>query len=393
MPRDTDPPASAPDAPDAATALAQRAEAALRQAVDSPPRAVHSADEVHEIVHQLRVHEIELEMQNEELRSAQRELDASRERYFDLYDLAPVGYCTLDEGGQITQANLTAAMLLGVSRSAMVGRAFNGFILSDDQDIYYLHCKRLARSRDAQRCEVRMWSQDGTPFWAQLVATILEDNQGRPVHRVILNDVSDRVRLESALKAKIGELEQRLANAEAAAPAKTGLHTASSPESGEASGEVGPISLADTLRDCRAMVEAEARAATIQVDFRVPGAQCLVRADSSRLKQVMHWLVSNAIKHERPGGSVQVTCDLTVGPRVRITVGDSGEGVPPEKLDEIFEPLRRPGEDSAARSGTGGGLATCRRLIRSMGGELGAQSTVGVGSVFWIELERVAWWH
>ena len=93
------------------------------------------------MLHELRVHQIELEMQNEELRRAQAELDAARARYFDLYDLAPVGYCTLSEQGLILEANLTAATLLGVARGALVKQPFTRFILKEDQDIYYLHRK------------------------------------------------------------------------------------------------------------------------------------------------------------------------------------------------------------------------------------------------------------
>jgi PAS domain-containing protein len=107
-------------------------------------------------LHELRVHQIELEMQNEELRRTQEELEASRERYFDLYDLAPVGYFTLSEQGLILEANLTAAKLLGVARSALVKQPLSRFILPEDQDIHYLHRKALletgAHSRGSCGC-------------------------------------------------------------------------------------------------------------------------------------------------------------------------------------------------------------------------------------------------
>ena len=101
------------------------------------------------------MHQIELEMQNEELRRAQVELDAARARYFDLYDLAPVGYCTVSEEGLILEANLTAATLLGVARGALVKQPLTRFILTEDQDIYYLHRKQLFETTGGRTAGVR----------------------------------------------------------------------------------------------------------------------------------------------------------------------------------------------------------------------------------------------
>ena len=98
-----------------------------------------SLDAVRRMLHELRVHQIELEMQNEELRVSQLALDTARARYFELYDLAPVGYCTVSEQGLMTQANLTMASLLGMSRGALVKQPVTRFIHRDDEDTYYLH--------------------------------------------------------------------------------------------------------------------------------------------------------------------------------------------------------------------------------------------------------------
>ena len=123
----------------AAPALRQRAEAALRLKAAQSLNALEALapEGNRQALHELRVHHIELEMQNEELRRAQVELDAARARYFDLYDLAPIGYCTLGENGLIIEANLTAASLLGVPRGALVRQAFSRFIVKADEDIYY----------------------------------------------------------------------------------------------------------------------------------------------------------------------------------------------------------------------------------------------------------------
>src|SRR5580658_6142786 len=124
---------------DIRSALRRRAEAiALENAAHAPEDL-----QPQHALHELRVHQIELEMQNEELRRAQEELEISRERYFDLYDLAPVGYFTLSEHGIILEANLTGAKLLGIARGALVKQPLSRFILPEDQDIHFRHRKAL----------------------------------------------------------------------------------------------------------------------------------------------------------------------------------------------------------------------------------------------------------
>jgi PAS domain-containing protein len=131
--------------PRSAVELRRQAEEIARgkAARTSKDRGEISPEEARQVLHELQVHQIELEMQNEELRTAQEELDSARARYFDLYDLAPVGYSTISESGLILEANLTAATMLGMARGALVKQSFGRFILKEDQDIYYLHRKRL----------------------------------------------------------------------------------------------------------------------------------------------------------------------------------------------------------------------------------------------------------
>ncbi len=152
------------------------------------------------MLHELRVHQIELEMQNDELRQAQVELGAAQARYFDLYDLAPVGYCTLSKQGLFIQANLTAAALLGVVRSALIQKPLTPFVCKEDQDIFYLYRKYLFENGEPQTCELRMVKHDGTQFWAHLVSTAAQDN-GTPVIRIVLSDVTERKLADAALRA------------------------------------------------------------------------------------------------------------------------------------------------------------------------------------------------
>jgi diguanylate cyclase (GGDEF)-like protein/PAS domain S-box-containing protein len=199
--KDRRPNSEAPS-PSSGRALRRRAEGfaveKAAQSLDGP--GAMSPKESQRTLHELRVHQIELEIQNEELRRTQAELDAARERYFDLYDLAPVGYCTLSDEGRILEANLTASTLLGVVRGALIKQPIRRFILNADQDIYYLHQKRLFESGEPQSLELRMRKKDGTPFWANLEATVVRDANGAPVCRVILSDISARTEAANATR-------------------------------------------------------------------------------------------------------------------------------------------------------------------------------------------------
>jgi PAS domain S-box-containing protein len=151
-----------------------------------------SPEEIRQMVHELQVHQIELEMQNEELRRVNAELDAARVRYFDLYDLAPVGYCTLSPKGVILEANLTAVNLLGAARSALIKKPITRFIRKEDQDIYCLHIKRLLETGEPQTYELRMVKTDGAIFWALLATACDQDSRAAPVCRVVLSDITER---------------------------------------------------------------------------------------------------------------------------------------------------------------------------------------------------------
>ena len=686
-------------------ALRQRAEALfLKKAALSPENIeVLSPEATRLMLHELRVHQIELEMQNEELRESQVALDAVRARYFDLYDLAPVGYCTVSEQGLIMQANLTAASLLGVARSALVKRPLSRFIYKEDQNSYYLHSKKLVESSEPQSFELRMVKNDGTQFWVHLVATAVQDADGAPQLRAVLSDVTARKQAEEALlkagalqsaifnsanfssiatdakgviqifnvgaermlgytaaevmnkitpadisdpqeviarakalsvelgtqitpgfealvfKASRGiediyelsyirkdgsrfpavvsvtalrdaqdtiigylligtdntarkqveeklrwteegfrlmvesvtdaaivmldsegrvvswntgvqriqgysaeeivgqhfsrfyppadiaggapqhdldsaaaqgrcevegwrvrkdgstffanvvftairdpagnargfaqltrdlterrQVEQALTLAKGAAEkanlAKSEFlssmsHELRSPlnailgfaqlmesdatpatpsqkasideilragwyllelineildlaqiESGKLSLSPEPTSLAEVILECQAMIEPQAQQRGISMTFPQFDVPCFVAADRTRLKQVLINLLSNAIKYNKTGGTVVVDCAGSTAVRIRLNVRDTGPGLPPEKLAQLFQPFNRLGQERGAEQGTGIGLVMSKQLVELMGGVLGVESSVEVGSVFWWEL-------
>jgi PAS domain S-box-containing protein len=154
-----------------------------------------SPGETQRLIHELRVHQIQLEMQNEELQRAQAELALSKLRYFDLFDLAPVGYMTVSEQGIITESNLTAATMLGTARNELEKAPFTRFIHNDDHDIYYLHRKHLFETGIPQVCELRLARADGSTIWARAeAAAALEGESGRQACKVILSDITEHKR-------------------------------------------------------------------------------------------------------------------------------------------------------------------------------------------------------
>lgn len=143
------------------------------------------------LMHELQVHQIELEIQNEELRQTQLQLETARERYFDLYDLAPVSYCTVSEAGIILETNLAATELMGETRSDLIGQPISRFIAKDYQDSYY-HCRKLLfATGDRQGCELHLKKADGTTFWIYMTITAAKDGNGERVQRMVLTDISE----------------------------------------------------------------------------------------------------------------------------------------------------------------------------------------------------------
>ena len=165
-------------------------------------------------------------------------------------------------------------------------------------------------------------------------------------------------------------------------------------ESGKLSLSLEPISLAEVMQECRAMIEPQAQKRGIGITFPRFEMPCFVKADRTRVKQVLINLLSNAIKYNTAGGAVVVEYAASGPQRMRISVRDSGQGLTAEQLSQLFQPFNRLGRESSVEEGTGIGLVVCKRLIELMGGAIGVESTVGEGSVFWLELnltdERIA---
>ncbi|HEY6528097.1 MAG TPA: ATP-binding protein [Cellvibrionaceae bacterium] len=423
-----------------------------------------SPEAIQKIVHQLQVHQIELEMQNEELRRTQFELETAKLRYFDLYDLAPVGYCTLNESGLIIEANLMASKMFDTSRSSLVNKPLSSFIFKGDQDIYYLYHKQLLATGEPHSCDVRL-NDSGKIMWVNLNSTYEKDANGVSFLRKVITDISARKQAEQTLREseeryhkEQHRLDQILKNsnlelsratviaekasavAEKANLAKSDFlsnmsHELRTPlgailgfaqliesgtppptpkqkrnvdqilragwylldlineildlaliESGTLSLSLEPVVLSHVLRDCQTMIEPQAQKHGIKVIFTETSAPFVVRADRTRLKQVLINLLSNAIKYNKPQGTVIVSC-TELPEHIRICVKDSGMGLTPELIAQLFQPFNRLGQENNGEEGTGIGLVMTKCLIELMGGEICLESAVGEGSSFWFDIK------
>ncbi len=189
--------------------LRTRAEATLRRQSLATPDT--SSEGIDRLVHELQTHQIELEMQNEELQRAQMELLGSRDAYADLYDSAPVGFLSLSEKGLIVRANLTIAGLLGRDRSTLTKERFSNFIVDDDQDVFYRSRRSVLESRVRQSCQLRLHKEGADSFWARLDGTVVEMSSDKVIElRFAITDITERKCAEEALEESCDELERRV---------------------------------------------------------------------------------------------------------------------------------------------------------------------------------------
>ncbi len=409
--------------------LRQKAEAVLRakaarMSEDGTPL---SPEEIRKTLHELRVHQIQLEMQNEELRTAQAEIEAGRARYFDLYDLAPVGYCTVSEKGLLVEANLTASVLLGAARSALIQQPISRFIYKDDQDTYYLHRKRLFKTGQPQTCELRMVKPDGALIAVHLATRIVQTPDLGGSALVVLSDMTERQRLERALV----EAKERAESANCAKSAflanmshelRTPLNAvlgyaqillqdqamgAEQQRSVEAIRRGGDylLLLINDILDL-AKIEADRfelfpaptdpvsvfeqiaeqfvfRARQKGIAFVMQGLEDLpsaLEADDKRLRQVVLNLLGNAVKFTEQG-EVRLGLAHRAG-TLFVSVSDTGIGISKERIACLFTPYTQEGAKEYKRQGTGLGLAICKALVERMGGTIEVSSKAGRGSRF-----------
>ena len=188
--------------------LRKRAEVALAKRTNQPPEefAALSPEAAQQLLHDMQVHQIQFEMQNEELSRMKAELDTSRASFLELYEYAPIGYCTLDDSGLIVQVNLRAASMLGFVRKDLSSRALANFVFADDQNIFTRWQHGVSSTRVSQECELRLAPREGALIWVRLQRLAIREGWDAGGVHLVLHDITEHMRLNKELLNTSAEL-------------------------------------------------------------------------------------------------------------------------------------------------------------------------------------------
>jgi PAS domain S-box-containing protein len=386
-------------------------------------------EEHRNLVQELQVHQIELELQNEELNRAQQELELSRANYFDLYDLAPVGYLTLSARNLILELNLTAATLVGSERGSLLNLPFPQLIHPEDQALYY-HKRKQFEQGAPQPFELRLLHRAGHAIWVNVQASAARERSGATVWRVTLSDITERKQTEAALfqaqkLESMGVLAGGMAhdfnNLLAAMLGNLELSALDETEGAQAM-HLGVVRdcVLRAAGLCRQMLAYAGKGRFIREAIRLDH---LIRAhldflnlsiakgvdlqlelepdlpeiegDEAQIEQALMNLIVNASESYGPeGGPVRIRArrrtlkdtDLPTmvpgtlvepGPFVVLDVEDSGVGMDPATIKKIFDPFF-----TTKFIGRGLGLAALQGIMRVNGGGVQVRSRPGHGSCF-----------
>ena len=346
---------------------------------------------------------------------------------------------TTDPAGIITDVNKQMEALTACTRDELIGAPFKNYFT--DPERAEAGIKRVLSGSKVTDYELTAHARDGKETVVSYNATTFHDRD-RKLQGVFAaaRDVTERKRFERALQENNVELERAKAAAEKANLAKSDFlssmsHELRSPlnailgfaqlinsdsppptaaqaasidqilhagwylldlineildlaqiESGKLALSREPTLVSEVMLECQAMIEPQSQQRGIRMTFPRFDIPCYVDADRTRLKQVLINLLSNAIKYNQAKGTVVVECTMSAPERVRISVRDSGAGLTPDLLLQLFQPFNRLGQETSTEQGTGIGLVMSKRLVELMGGLMGVESLVGSGSVFWFEL-------
>ncbi len=419
-----------PELPDDAAELRSRAEARLsarRAALQSKPGDSQYEADTQRLLHELEVHQVELEMQNAELQQSRDNLERAVEKYTDLYDFAPIGFLTLNRDSIIQEANLAAATLLGIARSTLVKQRFSRFVSVTEFADFRAFLKKVFASSARQSCEVTVELEGKQPFTAEVGAIISESGKEC---RLTLMDITGRKRAE-ADRLIVNKLESTgilaggiahdfnnlltvlLLNVEMArefSPPGGDLmrHLEDAIKAGSLARELTaklmsfssggstlrkPMLLPAVIRDT---VGRAVNGFNVRTEFSLAENLEAAEVDELQLGQAMRNLILNACEAMPHGGGVLVQAKnvllsaddhppLPAGNYIKLSVVDQGEGIAADVLPKIFDPYFST-KQRGLQKGMGLGLTIAHAVVKKHNGAMVAQSTAGVGTTVHIIL-------
>jgi signal transduction histidine kinase len=325
-------------------------------------------EETEQLVHDLEVRQIELEIQNTELRDARYEVEMDLEKYTDLYEFAPVSYFTLDRSGSIIALNLTAANLMRIERSLLPGRCFCQFLAVEYRPAFSAFLETVFTNRVDETCEAVLLDNVSLPLTVQIGAAISASGDEC---RLSLIDITEQRQTRKLL-----EHEQ-------------GSHTDATVEIPKIELELGVCSIREALDASMEMLREKARESGVVIHLDLaPEIDQRIVADLEMLKQIMFSLLCNAVRFSPPGGTVDVRA-IRDGNALILTIDDTGTGIRVEEIPNLFEPCPLPESESSKEnevSPSGLGLPMTRQLVELHGGVIQVESEFGTGSRFSVSL-------
>jgi PAS domain S-box-containing protein len=384
-------------------------EIAEREALTSVPDISHfSAEELKQLVHELHVHQIELKMQNEEVQRMWIQAEEAQERYQDLFLSAPIAYLIADEKGTVLEANIQAAIMLGLPENRLQGASLNQFMEVDEWN-NFLQCYRNITGNGITDCEIGFAPRHKEPFYAHLQIKQVAGGAQRRT-RIAISDITERHRLDQAKDEFISLVSHELRTplTVVLGSLKTAIASGISVEDTRAliSNAInGGESMDNIIQNLLELSRAQAnrlalslhdldirqaiKTAVEQVRVRYPGHDYQVSlpsyvphvlADPIRVERILYNLLENAAKYSPAGSKIKLDLSRTDSFLV-VSVTDHGHGIPKERQAELFEPFKRLANKSES-GGLGLGLVVCKRLVEAQGGKIWVESVEGKGSTF-----------
>jgi len=421
---------SKPPLPTPPTPLRRRAEvllSKLAKETTSGTAAARTPADTQKLLHELQVHQVELEMQNEELRKARNEIEEGLEKFSDLYDFAPIGYLTLDFGGAIREANLTAASLLGLSRALLVKRRLVSFMSPADRPLFLKFLQQVFARAEHQECEVRLLRPDQPATDVRLRANLIASGEAC---RVTMADITrhkqaeaDRLVVEKLESTGIlaGGIAHDFNNLLTIILLNLELAGMSPPPGGQGKDFLGsarqaallaheltqqlitfseggqpvrkPTRLAGVIQEAVRLALDDAR---WPCEFLLADDFWLVDVDNGQFAQVIRNVILNAREAMPEGGAISVRMKNVVlpppenpllppGNYVRVSISDQGGGIAPEVLPRIFDPYFST-KPQGKQKGMGLGLTICHAIMQKHDGAITVDTTVGEGTTFHLYL-------